>query len=222
MARVQHLLLCQAGSRKSLQQPVVPVVEELLHCDQRESGDGEEDLEALHAELVRAWWLLPPLRGRTTAQAADLREHYEIQQGADDGEDDHRDAERIGVEALHHGACSRTEDQRAEADGEAETICRSKESADALQNSEEETRPGDGALNAARTSGRIFSRREGPDWCRRHESTSAEQNCAQPILHIHDWHRQPSKAGAGIKKGRPALPPRRGTAAREAVSAWIR
>jgi hypothetical protein len=26
-------------------------------------------------------------------------------------------------------------------------------------------------LNASCTSGRIFSRREGPDWCRRHENT---------------------------------------------------
>src|SRR3954463_16590429 len=111
------------------------------------------------------------MRGRTTAQPAHLREHYEIQERADDGEDDHWNPERIGMEVIHHGARSCTEDQRAEADGEAQTICRSKESAHALQEGEEEARPGDGALNASRTSGRIFSRRDGPDWCRRHENT---------------------------------------------------
>jgi hypothetical protein len=81
------------------------------------------------------------------------------------------------MEAIHHGARSRTEDERAEADGEAQTICRSKEGTDTLQESEEETRPGDSALNAYRTfSGRI-SRRERPDWSRCHENTPRRKDC---------------------------------------------
>jgi hypothetical protein len=52
----------------------------LFHRDEHKGGDGEDDLQALHAELVWAWWLLPPLRGRATAQPADLREDDEIQQ----------------------------------------------------------------------------------------------------------------------------------------------
>jgi hypothetical protein len=170
MAPAQRHLLRESGSREALK-AVVVVMKALFHRDQRKGGDGEDDLQALHAELVRAWCLLPPLRGRATAQPADLREDDQIQQGANEREDDHWDAERIGMEAAHHSARSRTEGEGSQADGEAQTICRSKEGTDALQESEEETRPGDSALNAYRTfSGRI-SRREGPDWSRCHENT---------------------------------------------------
>src|SRR5882757_2300560 len=50
----------------------------------------------------------------------------------DERKEDHGDAKRIGMEAIHHGARSRTEDERAEADGEAQTICCSKEGTDTL------------------------------------------------------------------------------------------
>lgn len=79
MAPAQRQLPRESGSREALK-TVVVVMKALFHRDERKGGDGEDDLQALHAELVRTWWLLPPLRGRTMAEPADLCEDDEIQQ----------------------------------------------------------------------------------------------------------------------------------------------
>ena len=89
------------------------------------------------------------------------------------------------MEAIHHRASAGTEHERAETDGEAQTVCRSEECADALQKSKEEAGPGDCARNARR----IFlylDRFSGarPNWSRRHEKTSGERFVSTWILHI--------------------------------------
>lgn len=61
-----------------LEVSAVVVVEELFYCDECQRSDGEDDLQALHAELTRAWRLLTPERCRTKAQPTDLREDAEI------------------------------------------------------------------------------------------------------------------------------------------------
>ena len=136
------------------------VVKDLLHSNEREGGDGEDALQALHAKLAWAGRLLAPLGCGAAAEPADLRDDCQIEQRADEREADHGDAERICMEAVHHGAGAGAEDERAEADNKAQTVCRKEEGADALQESEEKTRPGDCAVYAfPNFAGRVFRRR---------------------------------------------------------------
>jgi hypothetical protein len=161
------------------------MVKHLLHSYEDESGDGEDNLQAFHAEFARTRRVLTPLRCRTTAQPADLGKNRKIQQGSGHGEADHGDAEGVRVEAVYHRASAGTEHERAEADGEAQTICRSEKCADALQKSKEEAGPCDCAWNADR----IFPRRDRfsgarPNWSRRHGKTPGESFRSTRILHI--------------------------------------
>ena len=50
------------------------------------------------------------------------------------------------MKAIHHCAGAGAEDERAEADNKAQTVCGSEEGADALQESQEDTRPSDCAV----------------------------------------------------------------------------
>ena len=56
------------------------MVEKLFYRDEREGSDGENDLQAFHAELARSRQLLTPLRCRPTTQPADLAEHRKVHQ----------------------------------------------------------------------------------------------------------------------------------------------
>ena len=126
------------------------MVEDLFHSDEHKSGDGEHALQVFRAEFARTQRLLAPLRCSATAQPADLGKDCKIQQGANHGEANHGDAKGVRVEAIYHSAGTGTQHERAEADGQAQTICRSKEGADALQKSKEEAGPGDYTRNARR------------------------------------------------------------------------
>jgi hypothetical protein len=129
---------CKAGSRELLK-AVVVVVKTFFHYDEHVGDDREDDLESLHAELARAWWSLPPLRCRAAAQPADLSNDSKIQQRADERNDDHGNADSICMKAIHHRAGADAKDERAKADGKAQSIRGCKESADALQEREEKT-----------------------------------------------------------------------------------
>ena len=56
----------------------VVMVEKLFYRDEREGSDGENDLQAFHAELARSRQLLTPPRCRATTQPADLAEHRKV------------------------------------------------------------------------------------------------------------------------------------------------
>ena len=94
----------RTANRELLEVAVVVMVEDFFHGDESESGDGEDDLQAFHAEPARARRRLTPLGGRAAAQPADLGKDREIQQGAGKREADHGDAEGVRVEAVHHRA----------------------------------------------------------------------------------------------------------------------
>lgn len=179
-------LLYRAAKRELLKVAAVVAVQGFLHSDKHESGDREDDLHAFHAEFARTQRVLPPLRCGTTAQPANLGKDCKIQQRASQGEANHGDTEGVCVEAIYHRASTGAEHERAEADGEAQTIRRSKECADALQKGEEKAGPGDCTRNARR----IFPHRDcfsgaRSNWSRRHKKTSGERDFVPTgILHI--------------------------------------
>jgi hypothetical protein len=177
--------LCRAANRELLKVAAVVAVKDFLHRDEHESGDGENDLQAFHAESARAQRMLTPLRCGATAQPTNLGKDRKVEQGAEEGEANHGDAESVRVEAIHHRAGTGTEHERAEPDSEAQTVCRSEEGADALQQSKEEAGPGDCARNAYRIFLYLdrFSRVR-PNWSRRHKKTPGERFVSTWILHI--------------------------------------
>jgi hypothetical protein len=66
------------ASLERLEVAAVVVVKQLFYGDQSQRSEGEDDLQALHAELARARRLLTPERCRTAAQPAKLAEDGEI------------------------------------------------------------------------------------------------------------------------------------------------
>jgi hypothetical protein len=101
-------LLCRAANRELLKVAAVVAVKDFLHGDEHEGGDGEDDLQAFHAESARAQRMLTPLRCGTTAQPANLGKDRKVEQGAEEGEANHGDAESVCVEAIHHRASAGT------------------------------------------------------------------------------------------------------------------
>src|SRR5277367_6424617 len=113
----------------------------LFGSDQNQSRDGQDQLQPLHAYLMRAQWHLAPLRGRTTAEAAKLHQNRQVQQRAEKGDPDHRYPNPVRVESLERRCNSGTHRQRPDADHKSEAVESGKKCADALQKCKEQTRP---------------------------------------------------------------------------------
>lgn len=109
--------------------------------EQKQSEDGESDLEALGVELLRRHRLHPPLGRRFVAQAQHFSDDIQIDDRADKGENHHRNSDGILVEAAGWGvySCGRGESRKA--DGDAQAADGNDGGAGALENGKDEAGP---------------------------------------------------------------------------------
>lgn len=130
-------------------------MEILLDTNQNERREGKKQLQAFHSQTVPAYGRLPPLGCRAAAQPPDLYQHGEIQERADQCKANHRYADPVRMEAVQSCSGSGADRQRTDTDQKTQAAYRYKNRTDALQNSENETRPGQ---HRPRT-GRFFRQR---------------------------------------------------------------
>jgi len=89
--------------------------------EEEQSQNRESNLEALRVEFLLCDWLNPPLSCGFVAEAANFPDDIEIDDGAEEGESHHGDADGVLMEAagrrMDSGGCG----ESAEADRDAKT-----------------------------------------------------------------------------------------------------
>jgi hypothetical protein len=127
-------------STSALRDVMKDEMKRFFYGKQGESDHGKNDLKFFGAKLFRGDRLHAPLRGGTLAEAADAPYRVEIDQGAGEGQQHHRNADPVGVKAPGHTSadCRR---ERRQADHQAETADRNEGRAEVLEQGEGEARP---------------------------------------------------------------------------------